>query len=352
MFKKIWICVFCLLAGSLRLSAHVKDLIVCEFRLTENKVSLTLVLPMMLLQGFDDNRDGEISSLEARNHQEMILRSLEPRIVLRDGTNQAKLTLSDLPANYVPPDLGSQPGSHGAIQVEFVFAQPVQQLKVYYDYFPLPERCVATFHRGNKVKAFTFDSNHREYEFEHPGSQFANFMFLGVNHLFTGPDHILFLLALICGSLNLLSTVKTVTAFTVSHSLTLALGALGWVQLPPSVVEPLIALSIIYTAVHNLRKQPSASLWPVAFGFGLIHGLSFASILTEVKLIGSSLLGALAGFNVGMELGQLVLVLLFAPMITGVRELQYGPGMVRLISGLTGLMAFYWLFERIRLYWF
>ena len=124
-----------------------------------------------------------------------------------------------------------------------------------------------------------------------------------------GLDHILFVLGIFFISMRLRHLILQVTMFTVAHSITLALGAYGLISLPPRLVEPMIALSIVYVAVQNLMTdQLSRHRLPVIFGFGLLHGLGFASILTEFGLPEELYLAALLWFNVGVEFGQLALL--------------------------------------------
>lgn len=133
---------------------------------------------------------------------------------------------------------------------------------------------------------------------------------LGYTHIVPkGLDHILFVLGIFLLSLSWRPLLYQVTAFTVAHSITLALSLYGVVSLPASVVEPLIALSIVYVAVENIlvSELKAWRVW-VVFGFGLLHGLGFAGVLTEVGLPRGEFLPALIAFNVGVELGQLTVI--------------------------------------------
>ncbi len=334
-------------------NAHVRDLIVTEYRIDERRVQMTMVIPFVALQGFDDNKDGSLSSEETIAHQEVILESLRPRIQLSDGSQQAKLSLGQLPPGYQVPELGAMPGSHGAIPLLFTFDQPIQDLAVHYDYFPFPERCVATFHRGQEVKTFSFSPGQSDFRMGAEPGKFASFFWMGVNHLFSGPDHLLFLLALLCCAPGLKATIKTVTAFTVAHSVTLTLGALGWLHVSSRWIEPLVAASILYTALANLLvdKNKAVNAWKIAFVFGLVHGLGFASFLNEIQLSGMAWFGALAGFNVGIEFAQIVLVLLALPFLWRIGQIDERGYALRAISLVTCLVAAYWFWERVRLHW-
>jgi len=140
----------------------------------------------------------------------------------------------------------------------------------------------------------------------------------GIHHIAIGPDHILFVLGLLLLGGGLARLLKIITSFTVAHSITLALASLGLVRLPSRLVEPLIALSIVFVAVETLRENAVGHAAhdrraPLAFGFGLVHGFGFASVLAEFGLPREALGWSLAGFNFGVEIGQAVIVLLVAP---------------------------------------
>lgn len=154
------------------------------------------------------------------------------------------------------------------------------------------------------------------------GNIILRFAHEGVLHIFGGLDHILFVFGLILMGGLLRQLLKTVTAFTLAHSITLTLAATGIYAPSPRIVEPLIALSIVAVALENLRvnqeqvkeKQRDWRPW-IAFGFGLIHGFGFAGALAEVGLPREALGWALASFNIGVELGQATIILLCAPIL-------------------------------------
>lgn len=193
--------------------------------------------------------------------------------------------------------------------------------------------------------------------------QLRQFVAEGVWHIWAGFDHLLFLLALLLPAVlryqdgrwqpvarpreAVAEVVKVVTAFTLAHSATLCLATLGWIDPPARLVEPVIAASIVLAALNNVYPVVTRGLWAVAFGFGLIHGMGFAGALRDLGLPTDTLLLALFGFNVGVELGQLAVVAAFLPlalMLRGTRSyrlaaLQFG-------SVAVAATATLWLFER------
>lgn len=143
---------------------------------------------------------------------------------------------------------------------------------------------------------------------------FVNYIPVGFDHILPkGLDHILFVLGLFFLSTRWGPLIWQVSAFTLAHTVTLALGALGWVNLPGSIVEPLIAASIVYVAVENLFARDLTRWRPwIIFGFGLLHGLGFASVLGDFGLPEGQFIPALIGFNVGVEIGQLTVIAIAA----------------------------------------
>jgi hypothetical protein len=142
------------------------------------------------------------------------------------------------------------------------------------------------------------------------------FLLLGIEHILTGPDHLLFVLGLLLIVRDRWALLKTVSAFTLAHSLTLAAATLGHIQLPTAILNALIALSILFVAPEALRAQRGGTSltirypWVVAFAFGLLHGMGFANGLSTLGLDKGALLAALVLFNVGVEIGQLAFIAL------------------------------------------
>lgn len=174
---------------------------------------------------------------------------------------------------------------------------------------------------------------------------------LGFTHILPkGLDHILFVLGLFLLSTRMAPLLIQVTAFTIAHSVTLALSVYGVVSLPSSIVEPLIAASIVYVAVENVLT-PQLRPWRalVVFGFGLLHGLGFASVLHEVGLPRAQFVPALVTFNVGVELGQLAVITLayLAVGIWGRNKTWYRPRVVIPASTTIAAVGLFWTVQRV-----
>jgi hydrogenase/urease accessory protein HupE len=182
-------------------------------------------------------------------------------------------------------------------------------------------------------------------------STFLAFLRLGIEHILTGYDHLLFLFGLMVVCRDLRAIFKVITCFTVAHSITLALAALDIFRLPGRVVEPMIAASIAYVGIENLLRGDSPKRRSlVAFSFGLVHGLGFADGLRGLGINSGQLgiLGPLLGFNLGVEIGQLSVAAFALPLLW---KLRRNPVFVRrwipICSGAVALAGSYWMLERI-----
>lgn len=179
---------------------------------------------------------------------------------------------------------------------------------------------------------------------------FVAYIPVGFDHILPkGLDHILFVLGLFFLSTKMRPLVMQISAFTLAHTVTLALGALGWVDVPSSIVEPLIAASIVYVAVENIFAKGLSPWRPfVIFGFGLLHGLGFASVLGEFGLPEGQFIPALIAFNIGVELGQLAVIAL-AFLIVGWagRKAWYRGRIAIPASCMIAVVGAYWCVERV-----
>ncbi len=180
---------------------------------------------------------------------------------------------------------------------------------------------------------------------------FKQFLLLGIEHILLGFDHLCFLVALLLVATTLGSVLKIVTSFTIAHSITLALAAFDKVTLSPSIVEPMIAVSIVYVGLENIWRQGKdiEGRWLLTFAFGLIHGFGFAGVLKELNIGagGSGIAVPLVSFNVGVEMGQLAVAALVWPLLQWLRN---RPTLTRKLVPVGSLLVViaggYWLIER------
>jgi hypothetical protein len=185
----------------------------------------------------------------------------------------------------------------------------------------------------------------------------------GIWHIWMGYDHILFLLSLLLPAVlvrvgnqwepapsfrrSLFEVLKVVTAFTLAHSITLSLAALGLISLPSRLVESTIAASVVFAALNNLKGTIEKRRWLMAFVFGLVHGFGFASVLVDLGLPKDALVLALVGFNSGVEVGQMAIVVAFVPIAFWLRTTRfYRKGVLTVGSIAVALIASWWFIQR------
>lgn len=219
-----------------------------------------------------------------------------------------------------------------------------------------PQVVSAVFPAENATQTFTLASGSTV-------TQLGTYIVDGVRHIAVGFDHILFLIALLLPAVLVRegrrwipvadmhtafwSVLKIVTAFTIAHSITLSLASIDVVRLPSRLVESLIAASVLATALDNIWPFLPRKRWLVAFAFGLIHGFGFASVLADLNLPNSSLVLSLLGFNIGVEIGQLILLALVIPLAYLTRSSAAYPRLaLQTGSVVIAAVSFGWLLER------
>jgi len=223
---------------------------------------------------------------------------------------------------------------------------------------------IVTIIDDDQNKEILLDSAHPSYHQSHHQDHWAeasSYLQKGILHILSGPDHILFILALLLLGGSLRALLGIVTAFTVAHSMTLSLAVAGIVRPPAQVIEPLIALSIVAVAIENLRclssKKKAKELTAkrdyrayYAFAFGLIHGFGFAGALLEANLVGPALWIALASFNLGVECGQAMIVAPLAPllMLLAKKHKDFSDKLIYTGSIAIGLMGAYWFIGQLK----
>ena len=186
-------------------------------------------------------------------------------------------------------------------------------------------------------------------------STLRRYLVTGIEHIFLGYDHIAFLVAVVLWARRLVPVIKIVTAFTIAHSITLSLAALNVVVLPGTIVEPAIAASIVYVAMENFFTRNIDSRWRITFAFGLVHGFGFAGALREIGLPTNAVATALAAFNIGVEIGQVVIVGIVVPALIALDRLMAVDGtkparaatLVYALSAVITVLGSYWFLTRV-----
>ena len=324
--------------------------------------------------GLDSNGDGDITWGEVRSRHAEIAAYARARLtVTLDGTP------CPLRATEYLVDLHSD-GTYAVMRFEAQCAKPGAALELGYNLFfdldPQHKGLLRLEYAGaTRTAIFSPETARQRFELARPSRlmQFFDYGREGVWHIWMGFDHILFLLSLLLPAVLIprargamaqpglirgwravdrfkpafWEVFQIVTAFTIAHSITLSLAALGVITLPTRLTESAIALSVILAALNNLFPLFQRRRWMVAFAFGLIHGFGFASVLADLGLPRDALLLALVGFNLGVEVGQLVIVSAFLPTAYALRRTAFYQRMIFLGgSALICVIATGWLIER------
>ena len=255
------------------------------------------------------------------------------------------------PGNLAPPPIE---GANIAIVVLFACASPPRELTIRDDLFDVlgtDYHTLANIEWQDGSQQFVFQPDIRETRIAIQAGESASgagsFVWLGIEHILFGFDHLLFLLALVLRGGNLWSLLKIVTAFTIAHSITLALAVFNVLVLPDWLVQAVIALSISYVAAENLfMRRPVSHRWAVSFLFGLVHGVGFSSALRELNLPASGIVWPLLSFNLGVEVGQAAAVALALPLLLWTRQFKWEPRAVAALSGVVLVVGLALFVER------
>jgi hypothetical protein len=318
--------------------------------------------------GLDGNQDGEITWGEVKAKRVEIESYALSRLSIDSRRVRCPATSADLLID------NHSDGAYAVLRFAARCASAPSALAVTYQlFFDLDPQ-----HKGllqleaggvNRAGVFSADRPLQTFALAEASrwEQFLDYVREGVGHIWTGFDHMLFLLALLLPAVLVRSripgaaswqpaprfrvvfwdVVKVVTAFTLAHSITLSLATLGVIGLPARLVDSLVAASVVVAALNNLRPLVRASRWIIAFLFGLIHGFGFASVLLDLGLPRGTLLLALVGFNVGVELGQLAIVAAFLPVAYALRATTvYRRGVLIGGSILIAVLAANWFVQR------
>ncbi len=336
--------------GARPIYAHWADLSAAEFIVKPADVQVNLTVPTPLLAALvDRNQDGRISSAEVQDNYEKLQGFLADRVILTDDRGQRGVPKLAKTAQVATLPNVNSPAAHTTLQLTYHWPEKRQGLNIRYTLFEpnvATAQSLATVTKDDTVRDYVFSPSQPTLNLSdnYLWSQISRFVPLGIEHILTGYDHLLFLLSLLIGSSGIRSLLKIVTAFTVAHSVTLTLAVLGFIQLPPVVVECAIALSIVYVAAENLwRKGEIPQRWAMTFIFGLIHGVGFSSILQEFNLPQETLAVSLVSFNLGVEIGQVVAVVCFFGLWQLLRKLKWSRP---LMSGMLVAIGLYWFLQR------
>ena len=312
----------------------------------------------------DANGDGQLTWGEVRQAQSRIVRYALGNLQLRSAGALC------VPRAGEPLIDDHSDGAYFVLRFTARCVQPVQALQLDYQLFSMLDaghRGLVNLTLGPRVFTAVLGPANPRARFSAAEAsswrEFAGYLRTGVEHIWSGFDHLLFLFSLLLPAVLLRAerhwqpqtalapalkeVLQVVTAFTVAHSLTLGLATFGVVRLPSRISESAIALSVVIAALNNVVPVVRHRRWIVAFAFGLIHGFGFANVLADLGLPRNALTLALVGFNLGVEAGQLAIVMLFMPVAFLLREtLFYRRYLIVGGSGAIAMVAALWLVER------
>jgi len=323
---------------------------------------IVVSVPVSALHGFDDDGDGLLSMAELSRHEAELRADIDRRLVVSDGAAPGTTMLVNV---VLAPDHESRAdrADHLVALKHARFDAPPKDLHLTFDLFGTGDAegqvtITGSRDRGHgkgdkETEAAILTRLSPEHRFFRPLlAALLDYVRAGAEHVLFGADQLLFLLTVIVAGLGWRYRLGVVTSFTVAHSVTLGLALFGVLRVPSHVVEPLIALSIVLMAVDNLLRKTVAMRQRVALvcACGLLHGLGFASSMDAMGLDGAHRVASLAGFNVGVELGQASFLAATLALLFVLRRLapRLTPGHVmRAVSVLAAVMGAVWMVQRI-----
>lgn len=322
---------------------------------------MVLSLPVSAFSGIDDDGDGKLSAAEFAAHRATIASAVTREVRVRD--EQGARPLEGMMLSPAPPDEApTQPATQLVVLGRFALRDAASPLRFEVDLFgkaPAERTFQIKVTRASKTQTQLLVLTPRQPAralFPSAWSVFADYVVLGAEHIVTGLDHLLFLLVVLAASWGWRQALLALTTFTVGHAITLMISVLGGWAVPAAWVEPTIAATIVGMAAFDFYARRRGQLFPavlrlsLVFGCALIHGLGLASALTELGLDGRHQWTSLAGFNVGIELGQLAVALVAGIVAIGIRRLRGDPGLAlvtRLASFSAIGMGAIWFVQRV-----
>ncbi|NOU98889.1 HupE/UreJ family protein [Paenibacillus planticolens] len=330
--------------------AHTSSTGLSSLNVEGNEILYALYLDQSdLIPNFDSTGDNKLENEEVISQKE----SLESYIQkgLHIDVDSKPLKMEILSMRVAQRDTTNTV----LFQLRFTADEVIEQFNLHYNlvFDDAPAHTSTLIVRsGENLQNDVIDSANRDIMINLPqpkiGAVLWKYFKLGIEHILTGYDHLIFLLSLVLIASRFKEALKIVTAFTLAHSLTLFLVASGRVHVIPSWVEALIAATICYVAVENMFVHKAKWRWALTAIFGLIHGMGFAGALAETGLPKDNLISALLTFNLGVETGQIMILCLLLPLLIWLRKFPWYRKMMISTSCLIFVIAFYWLIQRLQ----
>ncbi|WP_339826710.1 HupE/UreJ family protein [uncultured Parasphingorhabdus sp.] len=345
----LWLLAF---AGTAQ--AHLLPKQNATMKIVDDSANFVVSVPVSALVDVDDDRNGLLSAQEIQQHSKDIERQFTDRFKVTNAGKSGK----GLMAWVVPPQTDGDllDSDYVVILHRVQFDEPPQNPKIKTDLFGTGDgeeqmTMRATLGVDQEVAMLSASNGQHEF-FRGPLAVFGDFVRLGIEHILGSLDHLLFLLTVIIAGAGWRYWLGVVTSFTIAHSITLTLSALEIFSIPATIVEPAIAASIVLMAALNLKYGPNdrANIgWgriSIVFACGLIHGFGFASAIGAMLSGTSSLVATLAGFNIGIEIGQFVFLAGVLLIILAFRKVgagdwtRYIPKLASIVALAAGMILF------------
>lgn len=367
--------------------AHAYSASYTTINFLKSQTTLTFALDevsVMELTGGDINKNGMLDETEYEAVKDKIISIIKEHVILKINNEPQQWS------KIIEMDLNRKgDATQFHIKVEYPAIQPAQSITFSDSLYQNDQKTSANYvdllkvNYGNQNSTAALSENNRAWSMilsendyanlntndltpqapvqkEQPKSTTENhssstaagwlsFLKLGMNHILSGYDHLLFLLSLLIARQSFKQFAKVITAFTIAHSLTLTLTVFGVIAVPSSIVEPAIAISICYVAIENIFRKTISYRWVLTFLFGLIHGMGFADILKEMNIPKSELAIDLTSFNIGIEIIQLLIVAILLPLLTYLHRSKYSRKAVITVSTAAFILGGIWLIQRILL---
>lgn len=349
----VWLMVLLVLAGTA--SAHKIGISRGEYRAegASLRADLTFARPelAMTVPGLDADDDGTVSASELASGHAALVSTVVAGLQVSSGAQRcrgqlehAELAANDGAALHLRYQCDAAPA---AFHLRFAL---LDELSVGHRHLAEVEQAASTGAPG--VTRVVYESSPEFDVGAQPttsGNQIAGSLFLmGIEHILTGFDHLMFLFGVVLVAARLRNILLAVTAFTLAHSVTLGVATLGYWSPSPSLVEPAIALSIVYVGVENWFVKDASRRWMLTFPFGLVHGFGFAGALREIALPSAQVPLALVSFNLGVEAGQILVLAMVLPILFWLRRRPWFARQgVRSASSVVALSGLVWFFQRV-----
>jgi hydrogenase/urease accessory protein HupE len=293
-----------------------------------NSAFVVVSIPVSAFQGIATQPDGSLAASDLLSAHASMQQQFDAHFQVRDQLlgGQSVVTWVLMPQDTQDRSTHEQTSTYVVVLNRINFSAPPHHLTLFTDFFQGAQdnrMLTLKVSRDKEIQMLVLTPGQQRFQLL-PGklTLFTTFVRTGINHILTGPDHLLFLLTILVGAATWRYWVGAVSAFTLAHSFTLTLSALGYVHIPAAIIEPSIAASIVFMALGNLIRPNSPRLHRIALIFlcGLLHGLGFASSIADMGLDTTHRILSLLGFNTGIEIGQFLFLSSLALSIFIVRR--------------------------------